>query len=185
MLLSDHDIKIEMDKGEIIIIGSDELYIGPSSVDLHLDNVSKILTRGVDRTIYVGKDASKEFIEQSDWDEITIHPGEFYILSTIEKITLGDDIAAFVQGRSSIARLGINIHAAGFIDPGFSGNITLEVTNFTSVPIVIPKNTRICQLVFMYTCSPCDVPYNMKKDSKYMNQAGPTLTEIHKDYGKN
>lgn len=188
MLLSDHDIKIEMQKGEIIIEGSDALYIGPSSVDMHLDNVSKILTRELENTghsIYVGEDSSEAFKEHSDWDEITIHPGEFYILSTVEKITLGDDIAAFVQGRSSIARLGINIHAAGFIDPGFSGNITLEVTNFTSIPIVIPKNTRICQLVFMYTCSPCDVPYNMKKDSKYMNQTGPTLTEIHKDYGKN
>lgn len=188
MLLSDKDIKIEIEKGNILIEGDGEIYLGPSSVDLHLDNFAKVLTKEASQTIdfiFVEGDSSKSFTERSGWDSIVINPGEFYILSTIEKITLGDDIAAFVQGRSSIARLGINIHAAGFVDPGFSGNITLEVTNFTSIPIVIPKNTRICQLVFQYTCSPCDVPYNKKKDSKYMNQKGPTLTGIHKDYGNN
>lgn len=187
MLLSDTDITREIDSGRLKIEGINDIYLGPCSIDMHLDNKCKYIQKTKDYDngyVYVNDKNSSvfPFIENNGWDSVTIYPGNFYLLSTIEKVTLPDSIAAFVQGRSSLARLGLNIHAAGFIDPGFSGNITLEVTNFTSVPIVIPKETRICQLVFEYTNKPCAVPYNKRKDSKYNNQIGPTLTSIHKDY---
>jgi len=190
MLLSDLDIKKEIEDGNISIEGLSELYIGPCSVDMHLDNNAVIAgkkfgeTHSTNPIINVtDPESTKEyFTDYNDWSEIKIFPGEFYIMSTVEAITLPDNIAAFVQGRSSLARLGVNIHAAGFVDPGFSGNITLEVTNFTSIPIIIPKNTRICQLVFQYTKTSCEVPYGKKKDSKYQNQQGPTQTKISEDY---
>lgn len=190
MLLSDKDLREEIDAGRIKIEGVSDLYVGPCSIDMHLDNKAKQIDPMDDVStayIYLTNKSSADlaFQECSGWDSIIIYPGSFYILSTIEKITLPDNIAGFVQGRSSLARLGLNIHAAGFIDPGFSGTITLEVTNFTPIPIVIPKNTRICQIVFQYSKSSCEVPYGAKTDSKYQNQSGPTLTEVHKDYGTN
>ena len=91
-------------------------------------------------------------------------------------------MAGYLQGRSSIARIGLNIHAAGFADPGFEGNLTLEVVNFTNYPIVLKKHTRIGQMTFQRTGRPCEVPYGAKKDSKYQGQVGPTLTKVHEDY---
>lgn len=191
MILSDRDLKFEIDTGRLKIEGVPDVYLGPSSVDMHLDNKAKVIEPDEEDVeefarIYIQDQTSSAlaFSTHDDWDSITIYPGCFYILSTVEKVTLPDNIAGFVQGRSSLARLGLNIHAAGFVDPGFSGNITLEVTNFTPIPIVIPKNTRICQVVFMYTKNPCEVPYNLKNDSKYNGQTGPTLTAIHKDYSE-
>ena len=112
---------------------------------------------------------------------IDILPGEFYILSSVEKFKLGRSIAGFVHGRSSLARNGLNIHMAGFVDPGFEGNITLEVTNFTKRPIKLQKHMRVGQMVFMKTGMPVQTSYAEKKDSKYNHQSGPTLTKISED----
>lgn len=196
MVLNDTDIKNAIANKEIEITGHELLYIGPSSVDLHLDNNAMILDedkikksafKQVGDQYFKGlkfgdPDSKDMFTEYNDWDEIVIYPGEFYILSTVERIKFADDIVGFVQGRSSIARLGINIHAAGFCDAGFEGTITLEVTNFTKFPISIPKGTRIGQMVFARAQSKAEVPYNKKKDSKYNGQSGPTTTKIHQDY---
>jgi len=167
-MLSDRDIRDILNRAEFereidIDTGECEIYIGPSSVDLHLDNKAKIETE--DGT----------FKEYNDWDELVIHPGEFYILSTVEKIRLGRSMAAFVQGRSSWAREGLNVHLAGFVDPGFEGNITLEVTNFKRHPITLKKHDRVCQLVFMRTSSSVEISYAEKPDAKYHGQVGPTL----------
>lgn len=187
-MLSDREIRNSLKCGEIEITGwYPEPFIGPSSVDLHLDNKAMILDK---RKFAIGEPmhfAEKEksadkFTEYNGWNEITIHPGEFYILSSVEKLKFADDIVGFIQGRSSVARMGINVHAAGFFDCGFEGTATLEVTNFTSQPVIIPKYTRICQMTFARTGLPAEIPYGMKKDSKYQNQSGPTITKISNDY---
>ncbi len=188
MILSDVEIWEALNKQEIKIEFPDgnmkDLYVGPSSVDLHLDNHARILDNKLEIPIRMDEDSSKYFREYKGWDDIIIHPGEFYILSTVEKLTFNESIAGFIQGRSSVARLGINVHAAGFFDPKFSGTATLEVTNFTNSPIIIPKNTRICQMVFVRTGKESKIGYDEKMDSKYYKQMGPTVSKIHQDYDK-
>jgi len=179
-MLSDADIAKYISDGSISIIG-DDLYIGPASVDLHLDNRMKCLSEHRTVALDSAVDNSGAFESYDGWDELIVYPGGFYVLSTVENITLGSNIAGFVHGRSSLARIGLNIHMAGFVDPGFSGTITLEVTNFTEVPIILRKNMRIGQMTFIRTESASMIPYNLKKDSKYRNQSGPTLSKIHQD----
>lgn len=169
MILSDREIKKELQK-ESGLLGIEidthglELYIGPSSIDLHLDNKAKI------------EKEDGSFGDHNDWDELIVYPGEFYVLSTVEKIKLGRQMAGFVHGRSSLAREGLNVHLAGFVDPGFEGNITLEVTNFKKNAIRLKKHLRICQLILMRTGTPVDISYPEKPDSKYQFQVGPTLS---------
>ena len=197
MILSDIEIKEAIAKGELVISGVDELYIGPSSLDMHLDNKAMILddtkvTYSLIKTdkgdFKAGIDASSKrkstdlFSPHNGWDTITLYPKSFYILSTIERIKFCDRIVGFIQGRSSIARIGINVHNAGYFDAGFEGTATLEVTNLTNYPINVPKNTRICQMVFARTGKPSAIPYNLKKDQKYQGQSGPTLTKAHNDF---
>lgn len=188
MILSDGEIKKAIEEGDIEVTGFDgELYIGPSSLDLHLDNRAMIFDdekfEPREMLDFSNKSASADkFTEYKDWEKIVIYPGEFYILSSIEKIKFADNIVGFIQGRSSVARMGINIHAAGYFDAGFEGTATLEVTNFTNHPVIIPAGTRICQMVFARMGKKAKVPYSKKKDSKYNGQMGPTITSIHKDY---
>lgn len=165
---------------------NDAVYVGPSSLDLHLDNKAKILRKPshgwlVDPIHITDPALIGRFDEYNGWDDITIFPGEFYILHTKEYLRFPKDLAGFIQGRSSLARLGINIHAAGFFDPGFEGTATLEVTNFTSVPIIIPQNTRIAQMVFM-RAEGVDIDYSQKKDHKYLGQNEPQLTRVFDDH---
>lgn len=184
MILSDREIKESLKRKEIKIEGikKKELFIGSSSVDLHLDNDAQILEKhgGVMSTLDP-KTIEGRFKHYIGWDKITILPEKFYILSTKEFITLPNNIAGFMHGRSSFARIGLNIHAAGFFDPGFSGNATLEVTNFTNIPIILYNNQRICQMIFMKLGTKVDVPYGNKPDSKYQNQKGPKISKIHED----
>jgi len=169
MILSDLGIKEVIAEGEFAVETNGlELYIGPSSIDLHLDNKAKI-------DVPISEETPLGFKDYNGWEELVIYPGEFYILSTVEKIHMGRHIAGFVNGRSSLAREGLNIHLAGFVDPGFVGNITLEVTNFRNKPITLKKNLRICQLIIQPTDQPVQVSYPEKKDSKYQFQDGPTL----------
>ena len=184
MVLSDKDIKININTGKITIERDGDLYIGPSSVDLHLSGEAKVFldkNKENGSVIDTKKDNSSFIKTFSFEDSIIIKPGEFYLLSTEEKITFGDKIAGFLQGRSSLARIGLNIHNAGYFDAGFSGTATLEVTNFTKCPIVLYKGMRICQMVFVELSSKCEVPYGKKADQKYQNQKSPKESAIHKD----
>ena len=192
-ILSDGEIREALQTGELEVSGWDELYIGPSSLDLHLDNKAKMIdatkvgsieedefetiTQGID----MSKDNSDIFYEHNDWNSIILYPQQLYILSTMERIKFSDSIVGFIQGRSSIARIGINVHNAGYFDAGFEGTATLEVTNLTRYPIKMPKGIRICQMVFARMGRPAEVPYYAKKDQKYQGQSGPTITGIHKD----
>jgi dCTP deaminase len=180
-MLSDGEIGRAISSGEIAISSKHIPYIGPSSIDLHLDNKAKIMSI-VPEGIRVDDDNFQLFKDYDGWEEIVIAPGMFYLLSTEETITLADDIGCSVYGRSSIGRLGINIHTAGFVDIGFSGTITLEVSNFTKNSISIPKDTRICQIAFYRSVVPAQIPYGKKRDAKYHNQSGPTITKASEDY---
>ncbi len=178
-LLSDRDIKKSLKNKELIITGHKPLYIGSSSVDLHLSNVVKILTDD-NKPIDTKR---KETIVFKKWKfkKLVIFPEEFYIVSTKEKIVFPNNIAGFLQGRSSMGRLGLNVHCAGYFDVGFSGTATLELTNFTKKPIILYAGMRICQMVFIRTESPAQMSYAQKKDSKYFGQIEPEESKIYED----
>lgn len=196
-ILSDGEIREAIQTGELEITGWPELYIGPSSVDMHLDNKAMVIDpdkvkyslidneKGMD---FMGLDV--EFVSKSSelfssfngWPYIILYPQELYIMSTVERIKFPANIIGFIQGRSSIARIGINVHNAGYFDAGFEGTATLEVTNLTKYPIKIKKHTRICQMVFARTGRPAEIPYNEKKDQKYNNQSGPAITRLYKEF---
>ena len=183
MILSDGEIRKALEDKHIEIYGHSELYIGPSSVDLHMSDVVKQLKHGSE-IINLSYTKMEDLFEERNIGStgITIYPGEFYLMSTAETVKFPSDISGFVQGRSSLARLGIKIHDAGFVDAGFKGTITLEVTNLTMRAVQIPPDSRICQIVFVKSEKSSEVPYNMKKDNKYNEQEGPTVTRINRDY---
>jgi dCTP deaminase len=182
MVLSDIEINKEMKSGRLKIYG-ENIYVGPSSIDFHLSGSGKVLKLEDSRILDCKSDNSNLF-EEIDFTElhgIDIIPGSFWIMSTTERVVLPNDIAGFIQGRSSLARLGIQVHCAGFADPGFDGTITLEVSNMTQKSIRMYANMRICQIVFVRTGKPASVGYSQKKDQKYNKQEGPQLSKIHED----
>lgn len=164
-ILSDRTIHSLIDSGELLVYPKplDEQY-QPASLDLRLDNDFILLNR-----MYCIKSTDKSF---------TIDPGGFILASTMEHIELPDYLVARVEGRSSIGRLGLMVHVtAGFIDPGFKGNITLEIKNIGNRPITISKGDRICQLAFEQLDYPCENSYN----GHYQDQSGVTVSYITKD----
>ena len=176
-LFSDKDIKQALNEGSIKIKSKKNLYIGPCSVDLRMSNMAKFINISPIKVIDIKNknSISYDFIK---FKKLIVNPGDFYILSTEEKITLSRNIAGFVFARSSMARLGLNIHLAGFVDAGFSGTITLEMSNFNKNPIIIYPGMRMCQISFISTSSPVKISYAEKKDSKYQNQVEPTESKI-------
>ena len=181
MLLSDRDIKAEIDAGRVKVEPFDGAMIQPSSVDVRLDRFFRVfenhkysvidpsieqpdLTRGV------AVEAKEEFI---------LHPGEFVLASTYEIITLPDDIAGRLEGKSSLGRLGLLTHStAGFIDPGFSGHITLELSNVANLPVKLFPGMKIGQLCLIKLSSPAENPYGSALyGSRYQGQRGPTASK--------
>ena len=180
-VLSDVSIKTALKEGELKIEGHRPLYIGPSSVDLHLKDYAEVLISDGKHWAMDVKDKRTLTFKKFKFKKLAIYPNEFYLVSTKENITFGNSIVGFLQGRSSLARLGLNVHCAGFFDAGFSGTATLELTNFTKKPIIIYKGMRICQMVFVRTDCPPTIPYGEKKDQKYQSQTKPKLSKIYED----
>lgn len=179
MILSDNSIMNRLcceedDPKRLVIEPFSEEYVGPASYDISLGN-SFLLKRKDDKPIDIHKNCGG--YRRVTSDQFILYPNNFVLATTIEYISLPNDIAAFVQGRSSVGRLGLNVQDAGFIDPGFSGEITLELYNFSRVPIPLEKGMRIAQLVF-YETYPCSKTYN----GKYKGQHGATPSLIFKDY---
>lgn len=114
-------------------------------------------------------------------DYFVLHPNEFILGATEERVELSSDIAAKIQGRSSLGRLGIVIQTAGWVDPGFRGDLTLEITNFGKVPVKMYPGMKVCQLIFFETKSGSESPYNKGKGSKYLEQEGSTSSKIQED----
>lgn len=188
-ILSDKDIKKYLDDGSIVIDPiTDEKQIQPSSVDLRLGNEFKgfkIITKPyIDPFDNTDLESYMSSITVEKDKPFIIHPGEFTLATTYENVKLPDDIVARVEGRSSMGRLGITMHVtAGYIDPGFEGNITLEISNIGKMPVALYPGQRVCQIVFETMTSPSQKPYGHEdRDSKYMGQTGPQVSKIKEDF---
>lgn len=188
MLLSDRDIKSEIDKGRVVLEPYDLNMIQPSSVDVRLDR----LFRTFENHKYAHIDPAENQPELTrevaveDQDPFILHPGEFVLGSTYEVITLPDDIAGRLEGKSSLGRLGLLTHStAGFIDPGFSGHVTLELSNVATLPIKLWPGMKIGQLCLFRLESPAEHPYGSAVyGSRYQGQRGPTPSKAYLNFHK-
>ena len=178
MLLSDRDLRKELDEGRLELDPFDSSMIQPSSIDVRLDRYFRVF----DNTRYTHIDPSKQqdeltsLVEAAEDEPFVLHPGEFVLGSTYESVKLPDDLASRLEGKSSLGRLGLLTHStAGFIDPGFSGHITLELSNVANLPITLWPGMKIGQLCFFRLSSPAHDPYGSERHgSRYQGQRGPT-----------
>ncbi|GIT78767.1 dCTP deaminase [Leifsonia sp. LS1] len=180
MLLSDRDIKAELGAGRIALEPFDSQMIQPSSIDVRLDRFFRLF----DNHKYPFIDPSEDqpeltrFVEVEADQPFILHPGEFVLGSTYELVSLPDDVAARLEGKSSLGRLGLLTHStAGFIDPGFSGHVTLELSNVATLPIKLWPGMKIGQMCFFRLTSPAERPYGSSEySSRYQGQRGPTAS---------
>lgn len=188
-ILSDKTIKEYLEEGKIIIDSlKDEQQIQPSSVDMRLGDEFKVFK--VIRKPYIDpKDEEDiaEYMESStvpEGEAFIIHPNEFALATTQEYVKVPDDLVARVEGRSSMGRLGVTMHVtAGYVDPGFEGRITLEISNIGAMPVALYPGQRVCQLVFETMTTPAELPYgHPKRNSKYMKQLKPESSRVKLDY---
>jgi dCTP deaminase len=188
MLLSDRDIRAEIESGRVQLDPLDLGMIQPSSLDVRLDKFFRLF----DNHKYPFIDPAEEQpdltrgVEVDLGEPFILHPGEFVLGSTFELVTLPDDIAARLEGKSSLGRLGLLTHStAGFVDPGFSGHVTLELSNVATLPIKLWPGMKIGQLCFFRLSSPSEHPYGSDKyGSRYQGQRGPTASRSWKNFHK-
>lgn len=188
MILSDREIKSKIKNGDLVVTSPHKKAIlenvGPASLDFRLGNVFKIYKKNYQTTIDSRNPSEShlETIKIEDGKPFVIHPGDFVLGVTMEKVKIPYDLVARCEGRSSIGRLGIIIHStAGFIDPGFEGTVTLEMTNINEVPVALYPGMRIGQFAFQTVQGEVEVPYDKRKGSKYMYQVEPEASRIVKD----
>lgn len=188
MLISDRDIKAEIDAGRVKVEPFEAAMIQPSSVDVRLDRFFRVFENHkysvIDPSIEQ-PDLTRE-VEVGPDEEFILHPGEFVLASTYEIITLPDDIAGRLEGKSSLGRLGLLTHStAGFIDPGFSGHITLELSNVANLPVKLYPGMKIGQLCLIKLSSPAEHPYGSAVyGSRYQGQRGPTPSKSWLNFHK-
>ena len=188
MLLSDRDIRAEIESGRVQLDPLDLGMIQPSSIDVRLDKFFRLF----DNHKYPFIDPAEEQpdltrgVEVDPGEAFILHPGEFVLGSTFELVTLPDDIAARLEGKSSLGGLGLLTHStAGFVDPGFSGHVTLELSNVATLPIKLWPGMKIGQLCFFRLTSPSEHPYGSDKyGSRYQGQRGPTASRSWKNFHK-
>jgi dCTP deaminase len=177
VILSDKSIREALSSGRIIIDPLDESCIQPSSIDVKISNLFRVFRNHTAPVIDVKKDLTEltELIEVPLDGVFMLHPGEFVLGSTLERVAIADDLVARVEGKSSLGRLGLLIHStAGFIDAGFDGLITLELSNVASLPITLYPGMKIGQISFIRMTTPADNPYGSSAvGSKYQGQIGP------------
>src|SRR5690348_991933 len=180
MLLSDRDLKAAIAAGRLGLTPFDEALIQPSSIDVRLDRYFRVFANH--RYTHIDpaqqQDDLTELIEPQGDEPFILHPGEFVLGSTLEVISLGDDLASRLEGKSSLGRLGLLTHStAGFIDPGFSGHVTLELSNVANLPIKLYPGMKIGQLCIFRLSSPAEHPYGSSVyGSRYQGQRGPTAS---------
>jgi dCTP deaminase len=186
MILSDRTIREQLDAGRIVIDPLDESCIQPSSVDLRLDRLFRVFLNHTMPVIDVKEDLEDltRLVEIGEGEAFILHPGEFVLGSTYEKVSLPDDLVGRIEGKSSLGRLGLLIHStAGFIDAGFSGHITLELSNVANLPITLYPSMKIGQVSFLRMTTPADVPYGSARvGSKYQGQRGPTPSRYWENF---
>jgi dCTP deaminase len=192
VILSDRTLREQLDAGRIVIDPLDDSLIQPSSIDVRISNLFRVFRNHTSGVIDVKQDLTglTELIEMpvshdgDDTEAFMLHPGEFVLGSTLERVGVPDDLVGRVEGKSSLGRLGLMIHStAGFIDAGFDGHITLELANVASLPITLYPGMKIGQISFMEMTSPADQPYGQgAKGSKYQGQTGPTPSRYFENF---
>ena len=188
MLLSDRDILAQLDAGRVRLDPFDPALVQPSSIDVRLDRYFRLF----DNHKYPSIDPAEEqpeltrLVEVDADDPFILHPGEFVLASTLEEVALPDDVAARVEGKSSLGRLGLLTHAtAGFVDPGFTGHVTLELSNVATLPIKLWPGMKIGQLCFFQLSSPAEHPYGSRaRGSHYQGQRGPTASRSFENFDR-
>jgi dCTP deaminase len=186
VILSDRTIREELSSGRITIEPLGEGALQPSSVDLHVDRYFRVFRNHTTRVIDVKEDQSDltELVEVSEGEPFILHPGEFVLGSTLEVVTLPNDLVARLEGKSSLGRLGLLIHStAGFVDAGWSGQLTLELSNVANLPITIYPGMKIGQISFLRMTTPAEHPYGTSAlGSKYRGQRGPTPSRYFENF---
>ena len=188
VLLSDRDIRTQIDTGRVQLDPYDPAMIQPASIDIRLDRWFRLF----DNHRYTVIDPSQDqpdltrLMEVAPDEPFVLHPGEFALGATYELVTLPDDIAARLEGKSSLGRLGLLTHStAGFIDPGFTGHVTLELSNTATLPITLWPGMKIGQLCFFQLSSPAEHPYGSgAQGSRYQGQRGPTASRSHLNFSR-
>ncbi len=186
MIFSDRTIKESMASGRITIDPYDETCLQPSSIDLRVDRYFRVFENH--RYPHIDPRTRQEdlttIVETPPGEAFVLHPGEFVLGSTLERVHLGDDVVARLEGKSSLGRLGLLIHStAGFVDAGFEGHLTLELSNVANLPIAIHPGMRIGQISFYQMTTPAEYPYGSREaGSKYQGQRGPTPSRVHRDF---
>jgi dCTP deaminase len=186
VVLSDRDIRAEIAAGRIVIDPYIAEAVQPSSVDLHLDHRFRVFRNSRYPYIDVRTDQPEltELVEIAGDEPFILHPGEFVLGSTLERVELPNDLVARLEGKSSLGRLGLLIHStAGYVDPGWEGNLTLELSNVANLPITLYDGMKIGQISFQRLSSPVEVGYgDARIGSKYRGQRDPTASLYHRDF---
>jgi dCTP deaminase len=186
MILSDHTIREEVAAGRIVIEPFDDGCVQPSSVDLHVDRFFRVFRNHSQRVIDVKDDQEEltELVEVREDDALILHPNEFVLGVTTERVALPADLVGRLEGKSSLGRLGLLIHStAGFVDPGFDGHLTLELSNVANLPITVYPGMKIGQISFLRMTAPADAPYGSAElQSKYQHQRGPTPSRYFENF---
>lgn len=185
-VLSDRDIRAAIEGGSVSIRPYDPVDLQPSSVDLHLDRAFRVFRNNRYAFIDVREPQPDltELLRVEDDEPFILHPGEFVLGQTLEWVELPNDLVARLEGRSSLGRLGLLIHStAGYVDPGWKGNLTLELSNVANLPIALYAGMRIGQISFFRMSSPVDRPYGSPElRSRYQGQSEPTASAYYRDY---
>jgi dCTP deaminase len=188
MILSDRTIREEIASGRIVIEPFDPECVQPSSVDLHVDSQFRVFANSRYPYIDVKRPMPDltDLVEVKDEEPFILHPGEFVLGSTRERVGIPDDMVARLEGKSSLGRLGLLIHStAGYVDPGWDGYLTLELSNVANLPITIYPGMKIGQISFFRLTSSADRPYGSKETgSKYQGQRGPTASRFFEEFSR-
>ena len=188
MILSDADILRRLEAGDLVVepLDDPDIQIQPASVDLRLGREFLEFQHANIPCIHPNtEDEVDEYVELTEVDEdgeYILHPGDFVLGTTHERVEIPDDLIAHVEGRSSLGRLAIVVHAtAGLCDPGYKGQITLELSNLGTAPVALTPGMRISQLTFTELKTPAERPYGEERGSKYQDQSGPQASKIQGD----
>jgi dCTP deaminase len=186
MVLSDRTIKEEIAAGRLVFDPYDESLVQPSSVDMRVDRSFRVFNNSRYPYIDVRQPMEDltELVTVDEDEPFVLHPGEFVLGQTLERVRLPDDLVARLEGKSSLGRLGLVIHStAGFVDPGFEGNLTLELSNLATLPITLYQGMPIGQISFMRMDGPVENPYGAHEaGSKYQGQAEPTASRFYLNF---
>jgi dCTP deaminase len=188
VILSDRTVREQIAAGRIVIDPFDDALVQPSSIDVRISHLFRVFRNHTAAVIDVKRDMTglTELVEMPEDGSVPfmLHPGEFVLGSTLERVGVPDDLVGRVEGKSSLGRLGLLIHStAGFIDAGFDGHITLELANVASLPITLYPGMKIGQVSFMQMTTPADKPYGSgARGSKYQGQRGPTPSRYFENF---